>query len=114
MATPNNNLAKEILVEVVLCLNYKWKQHPNYQKEGQCDICFEESMVNTYVLELPCGHAYHCACIMPTVAGYNYIKCPTCAKPFTKNNVEPVNEPTPIPDPIFVSQTDTDYDFVYY
>ena len=80
-----SDLAKEILVEMVLCSNYGWKQHPKYQKDGQCDICFDDTMKDTYVLELPCGHAYHNRCIMLTVAKHKYTRCPTCNKPFVKN-----------------------------
>ena len=74
--------SKEILFELVLCSNYGWKQHYSYQNSGQCDICFDDSMVGSYVLETACGHAYHRACILPTIIDYKYRVCPTCSKPY--------------------------------
>ncbi len=78
--------SKEILIEVTMCNNYGWKQHPCYQNSGQCDICFDDSMVGKYVLETACGHAYHRNCIIMTLKNYKFMVCPTCSKPYIKTN----------------------------
>ena len=77
-----SDIAKNILLETVLCTNYGFKQHVNYQNSGQCDICFDEGMVGEYVLETACGHAYHVNCILVTVQNYKHLECPSCRKPY--------------------------------
>jgi hypothetical protein len=78
------DLQKEIYVETLLCYQYGWKQHPNYKKEGKCDICLDDSMIGCYVLETKCGHTYHQSCIIMTLLN-KFLKCPSCMKPYVKD-----------------------------
>jgi hypothetical protein len=84
MSNDQSCLSKEILLEVVMCLNYSWKQHPCYHRLGQCDICFDDTMVNEYVLETACGHTYHRACLIATLKDFKFKICPTCRVPYSK------------------------------
>ena len=47
--------------------------------EGRCMICFDEFNIDETVLELPCDHLYHKACIVPYFKEHSN-KCPTCRK----------------------------------
>ena len=78
--------SKEILAEVILCYNYNWKQHPNYQGDSKCDICLDDTMVGSYVLETGCGHKYHQSCVISTLVDFKFMSCPTCMKPYTKKD----------------------------
>ena len=94
MATDNNetshkqpaktieDLKQEILVELLLCLNYGWKQHTMGTK-GTCEVCLDD-LSNKYVLETPCGHFFDLDCIVATIATYSYYKCPKCSNPYKK------------------------------
>lgn len=78
------DIQKEVLLETVLCSSYGWKQHPNYQKDGKCEICLDDSMIGSYVLETRCGHAFHQSCILLTLIS-KFTKCPSCMKSYEKN-----------------------------
>lgn len=80
------NIEKKILTEAILCLNYGWKQHPNYEMDRKCCIC-TDSMKNKYVLETNCGHYYDHDCIMFSVVDFKSNKCPECQKPYKKVNL---------------------------
>jgi hypothetical protein len=67
----------KILLEASLIENYGWKPHDEYDKEGDCHICFTE-LINSIVLELPCGHLYHQNCILTNIYDYNRLTCPEC------------------------------------
>lgn len=82
------NVSKEILLEMVMCLYYSWKQHPYYQEQGPCAICFDESMIGEYVLETACGHRYHRSCLITTLIHYKFKECPCCRSLYKKLDID--------------------------
>lgn len=44
----------------------------------QCFVCFEEFNKDEKVKRLPCGHHYHCDCILPWLQQHG--TCPVCRK----------------------------------
>jgi len=79
-------LEKEILLELLLCYNYGWIQHPFYKKDKICSICLD-NMNNKYVLETHCGHIFDLKCIIGTI-NHSILKCPDCGSnyiPIIKN-----------------------------
>ncbi|QKF94279.1 zinc finger protein RING-type protein [Fadolivirus algeromassiliense] len=75
-----SKLQKHIFNEVVLCMHYGWKQHPQYEGSGQCEVCMDD-LKGKYVLETECKHCFDLECIMTTL-DFNFRKCPSCNKPY--------------------------------
>lgn len=80
-ADKQEKLEKEIMIEMLMCTKYGWRQHENYQGYQICSVCLD-SLHEKYVLELPCEHCYHVDCILLTIADYNFRKCPYCSKEY--------------------------------
>lgn len=78
------NLEKFISTEIILKLDYGWKEIEQYEKEESCVICFD-SMKDKYILELDCKHIYHYDCILDAVILHNFKQCPECKKKFSNN-----------------------------
>jgi len=77
------NIEKEVLVEMLLCSQYGWKQHPQLKSYETCKICIDD-LHGKYVLETACGHYFDHSCVMETVIKYGYLKCPDCSKEYVK------------------------------
>jgi hypothetical protein len=85
----DQHLQREVLLEMVLCYNYGWKQHPEYKYSGTCDICLD-NIKGTYVLETPCHHYFDLNCILFSFADFKYLRCPSCSIPY-----KPIDKPEP-------------------
>jgi len=81
-------------LEIVLCMNYWWKQLPYYGDDEDCTICMK-SMIDKYVLKTPCEHFFHRDCIINEII-YGSIKCPDCYIKFENYNKN--NHPEKIDD----------------
>jgi hypothetical protein len=77
--------AIEAEFEMILCVEYGWKQHPKFAGNIECKICLD-TLKNKYVLETDCKHFFDHACIMETLINHSMFKCPICSKKYTKNN----------------------------
>ena len=76
-------LKKDVALEMLLCTQYGWKQHPKYEGFEACKICFDD-LNGKYVLETGCGHVFDYACVLLTLSDYHYRSCPDCSVVYTK------------------------------
>lgn len=81
----STNTEQEILVELLLCSQYGWKQHSQCKSYNACKICLDD-LYEKYVLETQCGHCFDLPCIMETITKYGLLKCPECSKVYSKTN----------------------------
>ena len=79
MLPPQNPVMLEPVVVALddKCLEELKERVLEEKIEGMCMICFDEFDINQIVLELPCEHLYHKACIVPYFKEHSN-KCPTC------------------------------------
>lgn len=58
--------------------------HNKYDIQQDCSVCFD-SLYETAVLELTCGHLFHQECLLSGVSTYGYRMCLEC-----KNPIQPI------------------------
>ena len=68
-------LKTSILLDVLLSLHYECKLYGKYDHNEDCAIC-TDTLQNTYVLTLPCGHPYHRNCILKNIYQHKRTACP--------------------------------------
>lgn len=64
----------KILLEATLMRNYGFKRFEKYDVDSDCTIC-TDTLLNSPVLQLECGHTYHIDCILEAIAEYGARQC---------------------------------------
>ena len=77
MSTSNldGDKTKYFLMELVLGKNYLVTVVEKYEKDEECSICLE-TLKDTEVMMIPCGHDYHKSCTLELFVDYGWLQCP--------------------------------------
>lgn len=76
-------LERFFLLEYVLQNNYGWEADDNYNIDKDCCICYE-SVKDTPVMKIPCGHVFHYDCVYTSILKFNRYNCCECNKKYTE------------------------------
>lgn len=75
------NKKQYILLEAILSMNYGWEQIPKCELDKRCAFCLD-TLLDTYVLKLPCKHMFHHNCVLEAIIEFNFKECAKCEEKF--------------------------------